>query len=57
MCNKEVWRFSSTKQRSVVVVQNNGKGKTKKHAARANFLFANKKNLEKCAARAICFFY
>ena len=26
---------------SVVVVQNNGKGKTEKHAARANLLFAN----------------
>ena len=28
-------------QNSVVVVQNNGKGKTKKRAARANLLFAN----------------
>ena len=28
-------------QNSVVVVQNNGKGKTKKRAARANFFFAN----------------
>ena len=41
-------------QNSVVVVQNNGKGKTKKRAARANFFFANYK--KKCAARAICFF-
>ena len=28
-------------QNSVVVVQNNGKGKTKKRAARANLFFAN----------------
>ena len=28
-------------QNSVVVVQNNGKGKTKKRAARANLVFAN----------------
>ena len=28
-------------QNSVVVVQNNGKGKTEKRAARANLLFAN----------------
>ena len=28
-------------QNSVVVVQNNGKGKTKKRAARANLCFAN----------------
>ena len=44
-------------QNSVVVVQNNGKGKTIKRAARAaraNLLFANKK--KKCAARAICSF-
>ena len=41
MCNKDVWRFSRTKQRSVVVVQNNGKGKTKKRAARAICFFAN----------------
>ena len=41
-------------QNSVVVVQNNGKGKTKKRAARANLLFANQK--KKCAARAVCFF-
>ena len=40
-------------QNSVVVVQNNGKGKTKKRAARANLFFANQKR--KCAARAICF--
>ena len=30
-------------QNSVVVVQNNGKGKTKKRPARANLLFANQK--------------
>ena len=35
-------------------MQNNGKGKTKKRAARANLFFAKKK--KKCAARAICFF-
>ena len=40
-------------QNSVVVVQNKGKGKTKKRAARANLFFANYK--KKCAARAICF--
>ena len=28
-------------QNSVVVVQNNGKGKTKKRAVRANLFFAN----------------
>ena len=28
-------------QNSVVVVQNNGEGKTKKRAARANLFFAN----------------
>ena len=28
-------------QNSIVVVQNNGKGKTKKRAARANLFFAN----------------
>ena len=28
-------------QNSVLVVQNNGKGKTKKRAARANLFFAN----------------
>ena len=28
-------------QNSVVVVQNNGKGKTRKRAARANLFFAN----------------
>ena len=41
-------------QNSVVVVQNNGKGKTNKRAARANLLFANWK--KKYAVRAICFF-
>ena len=41
-------------QNSIVLVQNNGKEKTKKPAARANLFFANWKR--KCAARAICFF-
>ena len=41
MCDKEVWRFSRTKQRTVVVVQNNGKWKTKKRASRANLFLAN----------------
>ena len=41
MCNKEVWSFSRTKQRSIVLVQNNGKWKTKKRAARANLFFAS----------------
>ena len=40
-------------QNSVVVVQNNGKGKTKKSAARAKLFVANLK--KKCAARAICY--
>ena len=33
--------FIDALQNSVVVVQNNGKGKTKKRVARANLLFAN----------------
>ena len=37
----------------ILVVQNNGKGKTKKRAAHANLLFVNQK--KKCAARTICF--
>ena len=39
MCNYEVWRL--VVQNSVVVVQNNGKGKTKKGAASAKLFFAN----------------
>ena len=37
-----MWKFDVlVVQKSVVVVQNNGKGKTKKHAARANLVFTN----------------
>ena len=43
-----------TRKFDVLVVQNNGKRKTKKRAARANLFFANWK--KKCAALAISFF-
>ena len=37
-----MWKFDVlVVQNSVVVVQNNGKGKTKKRAARANLFFTN----------------